>query len=370
MPATAPAIRSRKPTGAVPWPFILLEGEEKSGKTWAAYQLSASPRVGRTWVIDLGEGSADEYGAIPGVRFEIIEHDGTWAQIIEQVEAVRAEAQRANDAGEPPVVLVIDTMTDAWDGLKDWASERAADRLRKRGKTVDPNVEVKVSNDLWNDAGARHKRLITLLLTFPGIVVATARGKVVAKIGDNGAPVEGEKTYRVEGQRNLAFDASMWVRMFREDKPLVVGCRSVRHGIRPGYDDPQPITDRHDNLLEWLVFDVLGCDPATAKVRDIVSTTGGELTPEEAGEAPEVTERRKIGDLIAAQGWDLKAKAEQFRQTYGVATSEGTLDQLQAFLAELQQDAALAAELATAEARGRHMVGDESMPQPGEAVRA
>jgi len=72
-------IKSRKPTGVVPYPVILLEGPEKAGKTWAALLLSRSERVGQTYVLDLGEGSADEYGAIPGVRYEVLEHDGTYA---------------------------------------------------------------------------------------------------------------------------------------------------------------------------------------------------------------------------------------------------------------------------------------------------
>ena len=54
-------IKARKPTGAVPYPVILIEGEEKAGKSYAAALLSTSPRVGATYWLDLGEGSADEY---------------------------------------------------------------------------------------------------------------------------------------------------------------------------------------------------------------------------------------------------------------------------------------------------------------------
>jgi len=351
MPPNAPQIRSRKPTGAVPWPFVLLEGEEKSGKTWTAYELSKSPRIGQTYVLDLGEGSADEYGAIPGVDFEILIHNGDFLDYLGQVEAVHAEAARAHDAGEPPVALIIDTGTDEWDGLKDWTTARARKTPTNREKLrKDPGAEIKVPQHLWNDATARHRRFMTLLLTFQGIVIMTARGKIVAKVGDDGKPIEGEKTYRVEGEKNLAYDASAWIRMTRGAPPVVIGARSVHHGIRPGLDEPQPITDAPEGaLLDWLIFDVWKCDPRTAHVRDIKSTKVTTLTPEEAGEPPEVTERRKIADLIAEQGWDLKAKAEQFRQAYGVPTAEGTLDQLQAFLAELQQDAALARELAADE---------------------
>lgn len=276
-------IKARKPTGVVPYPFLLVEGEEKAGKTWAAAILSRSARVGQTYWLDLGEGSGDEYGAIPGTRYLVLEHDGSYAQVLEQIVAVKAEAQRAKDAGEPPVVLVIDTLTDLWDGLKNWTSERArGSRANQRKLAEDPNAELQVSMNLWNDAAARYRKLATQLLTFPGIVVATARGKSVAQLDDSGRPVEGQKAYKVEGHKTLPFDATLWLRMFRDAPPVVVGARSVHAGVRPGEDKPQPITDRHDDLLDWLIFDVLKCDASAAHVRDLNHVTGGDLTPEEA----------------------------------------------------------------------------------------
>lgn len=262
------AIKARKPTGLVPWPLILLEGGEKSGKSWAAAEFSCSERVGQTYWLDLGEGAADEYGAIPGSRYLVLEHDGTWAQIVQQVEAVRDEAQRVNDAGQPPVVLVVDSMTAEWEMLKDWATNRA--RSSRRGREAlakDPNADVVVSMNLWNDANARHRRLMTLLLRFPGPVLVTARGGEVAKVGKDGKPVEGQRDYRVEGHKNLAFDATAWVRMSRTDPPVIIGARSVHAGVRPGLDTPKPL---EDFSVEWLVFDALRCDPRRAKPREVI----------------------------------------------------------------------------------------------------
>jgi hypothetical protein len=301
----APALRTRKPTGAVPWPFILLEGEEFAGKTYEAARLSASEKVGRTLWLDLGEGSADEYGAIPGARYEILEHDGTYAQVLNAVLAAKAEAARAAAAGEPPVVLVIDTWTDLWDGLKDWASDRAKGSASNRKRLAeDPSAEIKVSSNLWNDAGARHKRIMTPVLTFPGIVIGTARGKQVAEIGANGAPIEGSKIWKVEGHKNLAYDATAWVRMTRTSGALLVGSRSLRHGIRPGKDDPKPLPD--DWSLEWLIFDALGCDPASAHVREIHAVTGGALLPSEVAGDPQgdiAEQALEVRDAVEA-AWD------------------------------------------------------------------
>jgi hypothetical protein len=273
-------LKTRKPTGAVPWPLILIEGGEKAGKSWASAVLSASPKVGRTFWIDLGEGAADEYGAIPGTDYEIVEHDGSFTSLYEVVAEISNIAADALKAGEKPVVLVIDSMSAEWDLIKDWATDRAkSSRANRKRLAEDPNTDVRVPMNLWNDANARHRKLMRLLMTFPGIAVMTARGRDVAAIGDDGQPVEGKKEYKVEAQRTLGSDASCWVRLSRDAAPVVVGARSVHAGIRPGVDDPQPMPKNWS--LEWLIFDALKCDPATARVRDLVEPRAEAVTPEQ-----------------------------------------------------------------------------------------
>ncbi|GGK62175.1 hypothetical protein Sme01_04130 [Sphaerisporangium melleum] len=272
-------LKTRRPTGAVPWPLILIEGGEKAGKSWSCAEFSASDRIGQMYWIDLGEGSADEYGAIPGADYLVVEHDGSFASLYAAVEEVRAIAGQAAAKGEKPVVLTIDAMTAEWDLLKDWAHNRAKGSKSNRKKLAeDPNAEISVSTNYWNDANARHGKLMRLLMTFPGIVLITARGKEVAVIGDNGQPVEGKKTYRVEGHKNLAFDATCWVRVSRDGPGVVIGARSVHAGIRPGRDEPRTLPGEWN--LEWLVFEVLKCDPAKAHARDLVEAKP-ERTPEQ-----------------------------------------------------------------------------------------
>ena len=75
-------LQTRKPTGIPSWPIVLLTGVEKSGKTYAAAAASASEMVGRTLWLGIGEDDPDEYGAIPGTRFEIVVHDGTYRSIL------------------------------------------------------------------------------------------------------------------------------------------------------------------------------------------------------------------------------------------------------------------------------------------------
>lgn len=280
---TTPTLHTRKPTGCVPWPLILIEGGEKSGKSWACAQFSTSSRIGQMYWIDLGEGAADEYGAIPGARYLVVEHDGTWEQIYGSVLAVRDEAQRAADAGQPPVVLVVDSMTAEWELLKDWAANRARTRHNAKarkygGKQLGDDDEPKIAMDLWNDASARHRKLMTALMTFPGIVLVTARGKDVAKMDGAGRPVEGSKEYKVEGQKSLGFDASCWIRLDRGKPGKVIGVRSVHTGVRPGYDPPIELAKGW--TIEGIVFDTLRCDPSTAHARDLAELQPGKGEPE------------------------------------------------------------------------------------------
>jgi len=256
-----PTIRTRKPTGTVPWPLILIEGPEKTGKTYAAAALTASTKIGTTYWLDLGEGSADEYGAIPGADYDIIEHDGSWAQIMQALTAVRVEADRAAAAGEPPIGLIIDSMTTEWDILKDWTTRRAAkSSSNQQALKRDPNAEVRVPMNLWNEATARHRKFMELLMTFPGPVVMTARGKEIAAVDTDGRPIPREKDYRVEGHKTLGFDASVCIRLSRETAPMIVGARSLAVGVRPGVDKPRTIPDM---TLEHIVFELLGCGKST-----------------------------------------------------------------------------------------------------------
>ncbi|SNS13970.1 hypothetical protein SAMN06893096_102192 [Geodermatophilus pulveris] len=321
-------LKTRKPTGRVPWPCILLEGEEKAGKSWALAQFSTSDRIGALYWIDLNEGAGDEYGAIPGATYELVEHDGSYGQVLAAVQAVKAEARRAADAGEPPVVLAIDTGSAIWDGLKDWASARAAQSTRNRELLKrDPNAEITISQNLWNDAGTRWRKLQTELLTFPGIVVVTARGKEVTEVDTNGRPIEGQKTWSVQTHREFPYAASLWVRLRRGRRPLIVGARSVHVGIKPNTDPAQEVTDQRADgrLLEWLVFDALKCDPGTAHVRDLVPFHGGGLLEHEREQEARIRTASEpdAADLVARI--QDAADDDDLREVWGQANRAGLL---------------------------------------------
>lgn len=275
-------LRTRKPTGAVPWPLILIDGEEKSGKSLAPAVLSADPRVGQTYWIDLGEGSADEYGSVPDARYEVVEHDGSYRDILAQVTAVWEEAERAANAGEPPVVLVIDSMSAMWDMLKNWTASRARrSQAGQRQLQKDPDAPVKPSMDLWNDSTDRWYKVVRLLQTMRGIVIVTARSKDVTALDDDGRPIKGaDKVRSIEAQKNLGHDASVIIHMIREPRGAeLTGVRSLR--VQASNENPFALPARKVGSFDVLdlaafVFDILGCNGQT-EARDMVTLRGDDL---------------------------------------------------------------------------------------------
>jgi len=209
----------------------------------------------------------------------VVEHDGSFADLLGSVTDIHAIATKTLAEGGKPVVLIIDTMTSEWDLLKDWATDRAkSSKFNRKKLEADPNAEITVAGIYWNDANARHRRLMRLLKTFPGIVLMTSHGKSVAVIGPDGQPVEGKKEHKVEAQKTLGADSSCWIRLYRTQPGVIVGGRSVHLQFRPG-EDPKPMP--RDWTLERVIFDVLKCDPSTARVRDFVDNKPDTVTPEQ-----------------------------------------------------------------------------------------
>ncbi len=330
------ALKTRQPTGKVPYPFILIEGEEKAGKSWKGAEFSASEKIGRFLWLDLGEGAGDEYLAIPGAKYELIEHDGSYRSIYEQVCAAHAEAARAAAAGEPPVVLWFDNGTQLWDLLKSWIDSRARKRKSNEAKLkADPDAEIDITSDLWNDATDRWRAVLTKMMTFPGIAVMVARGKETIAMDGNGRPIPKQKDYRVEGQKNLAFDASVWLRMTREDGSFLVGARSVHAGVRPAKGArPKPLPD--DWSLEHLVFDVLKCQPGEAHVRDL-KPTGAAVEAKSDSELARA--KTKVWEFAQKLGWNAVQLGADYSKTHdGSQLGDASVVQLGEYAAELLQE--------------------------------
>ncbi|WP_245238409.1 LAGLIDADG family homing endonuclease [Streptomyces roseochromogenus] len=228
--------------------------------SYLAAQFTGSKPTGQAYWLELGEDTADEYASVPGADYLLIEHNGTYRDILGQIEAVHAEAKRAAAAKEPPVVLVVDSVSLLWRMLVNWTHERARRSPQGQRKLrQDPDAEIKPTMNLWNDAYERWANVMYLVRTMPGIVVLLARGKEVAAVDGNGDPIPNTKDWRVEGHKSLAYDATVWVRLRRGQDPQVIGARSLKFEV-PRDGKPMALPDFS---IEQLVFGLMGCSVRT-----------------------------------------------------------------------------------------------------------
>lgn len=304
-------LKTHKPSGQAPWPLVLLTGETGSGRSWRSAQFTGSDKIGRAFWMDLGESCGEEYGEVPGADYEVVEHDGTWVDIIGQIEAAKEVAVEHAKVGKPPVLLVLDSMTHEWSMLSAWTDKRARrQRGNKRKLAEDPDAEIDITMNLWNDTNSRHNQLMNILKTFPGIVIMIADEKEISQLDKGGNPIAGAKEWKPEGQKSLGRDASVWIRLFREEAPQVVKCRSVHYGIRPGVDKPKKVPDFS---FDWLVFELLKCNSKTrarsVSALDADQVMPGEIPPSE--QAPEESVATNGHKPPTVPDWTARIKAAE-----------------------------------------------------------
>lgn len=205
----------RKPTGQPSWPVLLLAGREKAGKSYQAALASSSDLIDRTFWIGFGEKDPDEYGAIPGARFEIAEHDGTLADLRDTLRYLLTIP-----ADDKPHMLVIDSTTRIWSTLRDKATYIATQRGSK-----DRHGELVIGTDIWNKVNTEWAGILTLIRQHRGPVILTARLDTVSVI-ENGRPTTA-KTEKVQGQKSLPYDVDAIVEMPERGRAELTGARSV-----------------------------------------------------------------------------------------------------------------------------------------------
>jgi hypothetical protein len=274
-------LRTRTPTGEVAWPLILVEGDEKAGKSYAAYSLSADERVGRTFVFEFGEGIADEYAQLG--PYEIVEHNGTYQDLLAQVKAACAEP---TEPGKPNVV-VIDQMTELWDLLNAWAEHRARGTKSSKAKLkADPDAEIDITANLHNDKADRWYAVLNRIRRSNVIGVLVCRGKEVTKFR-NGQPVAGEIDYSIQGHKGTVFAVKAHVRMTKPHVATLLGVNSLNIDV--------PANGRRladSNPLGELVFDILGCG-ADSVARPLMRGTLG---------IDRVTAMKRLLELMTREG--------------------------------------------------------------------
>ncbi|MGG2460111.1 hypothetical protein ACO0M4_09875 [Streptomyces sp. RGM 3693] len=227
--------KSRKPTGKPNPPIILLTGPEKSGKSYEAARGSGSDLIGTTYWIEIGgtEGTADYYGRVPGADYEIVQHDGSYQDILDTIRWVNHQPRTDGK----PNMLVIDSMTSLWDMLSDeiamYARNRAirkAQRNRSRVPTLDDPVVI--DSDLWNRAKDRWGEILWLLRRHQGPCLLLARTEIVTAF-ENDKPTR-NTTRKVKAEKNLPAAVDAIVDLHAIGEAWLTGVRSLHLEIKPG----------------------------------------------------------------------------------------------------------------------------------------
>lgn len=332
-------LQTRKPTGKPPWPIALIAGVEKAGKSYAAAKASASDLIDRTFWIGVGEDDPDEYGAIEGARFEIVPHDGTYAQIIGKL----AEAVKEPAAGGKQNLIVIDSGTRVWEMLSDEAQEKARSRAmaaaKKYNRKFDTDTEVTIGPDLWNRATDRWRDMMDLLRLHNGPSIITARLDEVMVMGADGKPTK-DKTFKVKAQKSLPFDVGVVIEMPSRGEAYIGGVRSLKMNIPVG--EKKPIRDFSvDGLWRGLGID----QPGATSPRQHSGADGqaSAAVPDEQREAPAQRPQGNPNEDAGAQALHARQQAAQTRPVPPVNWQQlfqdaaGNRNQLQAIRNQAKQ---------------------------------
>ncbi|MFE3196859.1 hypothetical protein [Embleya sp. NPDC059237] len=291
-PPPAPEPRTRPRASTTAYPLILLDGDDPAWQLRTAAEFTTSPRVGPCYWLDLGDASGDAFAEGSGYR--IVDHDGTWTDVLAQIEAVADAADHAAEHGLPPVGLVLNSASTLWRMLVSWVHDRARrSDLGQRRLRKDPDARIEVDASLWDEATERHAHAMWLMRTMPATVVLLARSRHEVATDDDGR-VAPDTRRDIDGQKLVAWEATVRVRRNLGDPhPVIVSSRSPRLPI----PDTEPLPSA-GFTVDALVFDVLGCaTKAAPPVR----------VPRPAGDRAQVWLREvaAAGDVDALQKvWD------------------------------------------------------------------
>lgn len=273
---TAP--RTRRPTGQAPWSRVLISGEPGTDAAEMAAAFSGDERIVTTYWLEIEPGSTgDVYASVPGADYELLDHDGTWADIYAQLDAAWQVAREVAEQGGMPSALVVNSMSAEWAMLSDLADRRArrrtAEDLIDRGMDPAPayssEVEVEVKADLWKLVGRRHGQFMGKVLTWPGPVILIAREKRDA-----------DGRWVLKAQDQLGFDVTAWVRLTRAEKPEILSLLVPKRGR---LNSTQRRALRTKFTLSALVWEWSGvtpdAPPPPVRVLDADQTMPGETPP-------------------------------------------------------------------------------------------
>ncbi len=290
---------ARKPTGIPAAPLIMVSGLAKSGKSMTAYKLGLSERIHNCWVVDLGEGSADEYGGLD--CYQVLNWGNSWADLQDTVKWCVAQPCPEGTMN----ALIIDSGTEMWDGLKARADKRARGSKRnKEALAKDPDFEIDVSMPYWNDAKEVWARIVSPMKLAGRLVgVVLVRSEVVAEVV-NGAPTNRRVTsYQCEKTLQGIATAHVQVDMDHSAKLIEVRSLNVSVTTTRGLplDNANPLGDLLERLSPSAEFAAPDVQTPTDDEREQpTSPTEGDIMAGRVADAikanPDITRKLRAAD--------------------------------------------------------------------------
>lgn len=289
-------MRTRRASGAAPWPVIAVTGEPKKGKSHLAFSTSEHPAFGRVAVIEVGERQADGYGQLfPDL--EIVDpQPWDWKSFAAAVKACVTDPDFAAPDMDKPNVLVIDSLTAAHDML------RAAydDVLMKRARKKFPNsddipLDMGRTPDIWNGIRNQVNELQGWLSRFPGVVLVTMIGRDKT-VFENGNPTN-RKEWAPEGPKDFDKFVSGTLRCLEPGKVQCDGATIPGSAVGKG----TPVPDG-EHPVAWLLRQW----PGRFEMRTVAEPT---VTASEAKTA-----------LVAQLGGDKEAAIRAWSDRFGDST--------------------------------------------------
>ncbi|MEU4804399.1 hypothetical protein [Actinosynnema sp. NPDC023587] len=272
------ALTTRRPTGAAPWSRVLLSGEAGVDPGWVAAEFSGGHRLVTTYWLEVGTGrTGDMYAAVPGADYELLEHDGSWSEIYEQLCAAWELAREVAEDGGLSTGLVVNGTSGIWQMLCSFADtlsrRRAASALIRDGLDPAPayssEIKVEIDPDVWTLVGARHRQFMAKVLTWPGPVILTAWEDRTA-----------DGRWDLKAQPSLGWDVTAWVRFTQDERPEIVALNTAVHGRSTA---AERAALREEFTLDRLVWTWSGCDLSTpmpvVRVLDADQVMPGEQPP-------------------------------------------------------------------------------------------
>jgi AAA domain len=263
-------------------------GPSGAGKTFTTLRVGKGlARGGRIGLIDTERGSASKYA--DQFDFDVLELAD------KSIDGYCHAITMAAAAGF--AVLIIDSMSHAWDALQEHVDQLA--RTKYRGNTW----------SAWSEGSPLQRKFIDAILSFPGHILVTMRSKTEWKTTESGGKSKPERVGLAPMQRaGTEYEFDFLIELTTEH---LATCIKDRTGRWQDKIIDKPGEALGESLADWLSQGAAPADPLAATLESIRSATAKGLD----SLAPKIQARLESGSISEAQAATLlTAMADRRRE--------------------------------------------------------